>query len=82
MTTTLKATFDGKVLVPAGKVDLPRDTVLELRVKAPQLPAALHSSLAKLAARGMWADRTDLPSTSAVARRLRRRVEARKDHAK
>jgi hypothetical protein len=34
MTTTLRAKFDGKVLVPIGKVDLPIDQEVELQVSA------------------------------------------------
>ena len=30
--TKLKARFDGRVLIPEGAVDLPRDRVVELRV--------------------------------------------------
>ena len=32
MTTTLRARFDGKVLIPVGKVDLPAGQEVELRV--------------------------------------------------
>jgi hypothetical protein len=31
--TTLKARFDGKVLIPEGPVDLPTDCVLEVEVR-------------------------------------------------
>lgn len=33
MTTTLTATYDGKVLVPAGELDLPRNAIVRLRVE-------------------------------------------------
>jgi hypothetical protein len=33
MTTTLRARFDGKVLIPEEPVDLPTDRVLEVRVE-------------------------------------------------
>jgi len=36
MTTTLTATFDGKVLIPAEPIDLPRGTVVRLRVEVPE----------------------------------------------
>lgn len=49
---TVKAHFDGKVLVPDEPVDLPIDRPLELRVetvgKSPDAPAALNA-LADLA---------------------------------
>lgn len=34
--TRLRATFDGKVLVPLDAVDLPRDRVLDVRVSEEQ----------------------------------------------
>jgi hypothetical protein len=43
MTTTVTATFDGKVLVPSEPLDLPRNTVLRLRVDVPDKPATLQS---------------------------------------
>ena len=72
MTTTITAAFDGKVLIPSGKVDLPKGTVLRLRVEMPQQPVKTGDSLAELEACGMWADRGDLGNTADFARRLRR----------
>jgi hypothetical protein len=48
--TTLRARFDGKVLIPQGPVNLPTDRVLEIHVAdAPETtPAAPLSSLARL----------------------------------
>ncbi|HYR58552.1 MAG TPA: hypothetical protein VEO95_07985 [Chthoniobacteraceae bacterium] len=46
MTTTLRAHFDGKVLVPDEPVDLPRDCALEIRVEA---TGAEETGLARLA---------------------------------
>jgi hypothetical protein len=80
MTTKITATFDGKVLIPAGEIDLPKGAVLELQLNVPRPRINKDASLAKLAACGMWAGRTDLSSASAAARRLRRRVETGKDH--
>jgi hypothetical protein len=49
MTTTLTATFDGKVLIPSGKLDLPRDTPLRLRVESPvDAPLPLRDRAAAL----------------------------------
>lgn len=81
MTTTMTATFDGKVLIPSGQVDLPKGTVLHLRVDLPQPRGNAGGSLAELAACGMWADRADLGSTVDFARHVRRAVETREDHA-
>jgi len=81
MTTKITATFDGKVLVPTEEIDLPTGTVLELQVNVPRAGTKKRPSLGKLAACGIWAGRTDLDPTPAAARRLRRRVETRKDHA-
>ena len=38
MTTTLRARFDGNVLVPIGPVDLPTDRELEIEVSDPAKP--------------------------------------------
>jgi hypothetical protein len=80
MTTTVTATFDGKVLIPSEEVDLPRGTVLRLQVELEPL-AEDSKSLRNDPACGIWADRTDLGETSSAARQLRRRVEKREDHA-
>ena len=47
MTTTLRARFDGKVLIPEGPVDLPVNQVLELRIDA--TPSDGPSNLKELA---------------------------------
>ena len=80
MTTTLTATFDGKVLIPAEPIDLPRGTALRLRVELPQPAPPSGGSLSELEACGIWADRTDLGDTTSAARSLRRSVERREDH--
>jgi hypothetical protein len=49
MTTTLRARYDGRVLVPEGPVDLPMDRVLELEVADVPEPSAGASSLHRLA---------------------------------
>ena len=82
MMTTLNATFDGKVLIPQGQVDLPKGAVLRLHIEMPEERSGTVGSLAELPACGMWADRTDLADTVAAARRLRRSVELREDHAR
>jgi|GEM_PF-6836687 len=82
MTTSVTATFDGKVLIPSGKVDLPRGTVLRLRVELEGPAQSDTKSLADLPACGLWADRADIGQTPDAARQLRRRVEKREDHAK
>ena len=82
MTTTVTATFDGKVLIPSGEVDLPRGIVLRLQVELEPLAENSAESLGNDPACGIWADRTDLGDTSSAARHLRRRVEKREDHAK
>lgn len=53
MTTTLRARFDGKVLVPLDPVDLPQGRVLEVQVRdepeavpPPGSPAAVLKALA------------------------------------
>lgn len=82
MTTSVTATFDGKVLIPSGKVDLPKGTVLRLHVEFEPPASAAKGSLESLPACGIWADRNDLDATPDVARQLRRRVENREDHAR
>ena len=79
MTAVLTATFDGKVLIPSGEVDLPTGTVLRLRVEVVPVADKPGQSLADLPACGLWADRTDLGDTQSATRRLRRRVENRED---
>jgi hypothetical protein len=45
----LRAQFDGKVLVPLGPVDLPRDRVLDVEIHdAPENPAPSAALLLKL----------------------------------
>jgi hypothetical protein len=80
MTTSMTAIFDGKVLIPSGKVDFPQGATLRIRVELEPSPENTIDSLANLPACGLWADRTDLDDTSTVARQLRRRVEKREDH--
>ena len=82
MTTSLTATFDGKVLIPAGPVDLPQGAVLRLHVELPQQPTAPAGPLSAIPAFGLWADRTDLGDTIEFSRHLRRAVETREDRAK
>ena len=82
MTTSVIATFDGNVLIPSGRVDLPKGMVLRLRVELESPAQSESQSLASLPACGLWADRTDLDDTQAAARQLRRRVENREDHAR
>ena len=82
MTTSVTATFDGNVLIPSGKVDLPKGTVLRLRVELETQAQSEDPALASLPACGIWSDRTDLDSTQVAARQLRQRVENREDHAK
>jgi hypothetical protein len=41
MTVTIRAHFDGKVIVPDEAVTLPRDTPLTVRVETPNLSTAL-----------------------------------------
>lgn len=47
--TTLRAKFDGKVLVPLTPVDLPRDRVLEVHVDdQPEAPSGSPAAILKM----------------------------------
>lgn len=52
MTKTLKARFDGRVLVPEQPVDLPQNCVLKIHVEE----AAEPEAIAPLAALADWAE--------------------------
>jgi hypothetical protein len=46
--TTIRAHFDGRVLIPDGPVDLPKDTPLEVDVRVPSEAGGL-SAIAQIA---------------------------------
>ena len=48
MTTTLTATYDGRALIPTEPLDLPKGTVLRLRVEVPADATQPLKSLANL----------------------------------
>jgi hypothetical protein len=52
--TTLRATFDGKVLIPIDPVDLPQGEILEVEVRAStdELPPGSPARLLKMMSEG------------------------------
>lgn len=68
MTTTLTAIFDGKALIPAGPVDLPKGTALRVQVQIDSDSAAEQATLNLLAAWNVQ-DTTNDPDELASRRR-------------
>ena len=62
MTTMLTATYDGKILVPASELDLPKNAIVRLRVESVQEAAS-----APVPAGSIW---SKLRKHSGVARDL------------
>jgi hypothetical protein len=77
---TIKAHFDGKVIVPDEPVDLPVGQQVELQVVdvGPKPKKYMTArELAESPVVGMWADRTDITDSTEFVNELRRRIERR-----
>jgi len=78
---TIKARYDGRVIIPEEPVDLPLDE--QFSVGLPDPPEAEHKTMtgAEMVASGLvggWVHRTDLPDTLEFARQLREQSNNRK----
>lgn len=77
---TIKARFDGKVLVPDEPLDLPKDQQVELVVRAVQPREVQSMTAGELATGewvGAWADRDDITDSTEFVREIRRRIDRR-----
>jgi hypothetical protein len=77
---TVKAHFDGKVLVPDEPLDLAKDQKVELTIQPLPVEPTKHMTCAELASGewvGAWADRTDITDSTEFANEIRRRIERR-----
>jgi hypothetical protein len=83
---TIKAHFDGKVLVPDEPVNLPEGTPLVLHVESPAQPPQEQKAesrgmtageLLQSGFVGLWKDREDIGDTLEFARKLRDRAQRR-----
>ena len=77
---TIKAHFDGKVLVPDEPLDLQKDQKVELTIQP--LPAEekkymTGAELARSEIVGMWEDRDDITDSTEFVNALRRKIERR-----
>jgi hypothetical protein len=76
--TTIRAHFDGRVIVPDEKVDLPLNQPLKVQVETTGAPTGTASDLANSGLFGIWADRKDIGDSIEYARRLRKESETRR----
>ena len=77
---TIKAHFDGKVLVPEEPLDLQKDQKVELTIQALSNEEKKYMTGAELANSeivGMWKDREDIGDSTEFVNQLRRRIERR-----
>ena len=77
---TVKAHFDGKVLVPDEPLDLEKDQKVELTIQPLPADGTKHMTGAELASGewvGAWADRTDITDSTEFVNEIRRRIERR-----
>ncbi|MEA2735281.1 MAG: hypothetical protein QOE14_1732 [Humisphaera sp.] len=77
---TIKARFDGKVLVPEEPLDLSKDERVELDVRRAQTQEISGMTAGELATGewvGGWADRDDINDSTEFVRELRRRIDRR-----
>ena len=78
---TIKARYDGKVLVPDEPLDLPTDQRVEVDVRPLQAgsddqPMTAHE-LATGEWVGAWANRQDITDSTEFVREIRRRIDRR-----
>ena len=77
---TIKAHFDGKVIVPDEPVDLAAGQHIRIQIDTAGPPPKKGMTGAELAASdvvGMWEDREDIKDSTEFVRELRRRIERR-----
>ena len=77
---TIKARFDGKVLVPEEPLDLPKDQRVEVDVRPLQPHDDQGMTARELATGewvGAWANRDDITDSTEYVRELRRRIDRR-----
>ena len=76
--TTIRAHFDGRVIVPDEAVVLPLNEPLKVQVEAVGPALGTAADLANSGLFGMWADRADIGDNLEYARRLRKQGETRR----
>jgi len=77
---TIKARYDGKVLVPDEPLDLPKDQRVEVEVRPLQPPQDQPMTARELASGewvGGWANRDDITDSTEFVREIRRRIDRR-----
>jgi hypothetical protein len=77
---TIKARYDGKVLVPDEPLDLSKDERVELDVRRVQPHEIKPMTAGELASGewvGGWADRDDIKDSTEFVREIRRRIDRR-----
>jgi hypothetical protein len=77
---TIKARFDGKVLVPDEPLDLTKDERVEVDVRRLQPRQTTPMTAGELATGewvGGWADRDDITDSTEFVREIRRRIDRR-----
>ena len=77
---TIKAHYDGKVLVPDEPVNLQKDQQVELEIRPVDSQPRKYMTAAEFAKSdivGMWADREDIQDSTEWVNELRRRIERR-----
>ena len=76
--TTIRAHFDGRVIVPDEAVVLPLNEPLKVQVETVGPALGTAADLANSGLFGMWADRADIGDSLEYARRLRKLGETRR----
>jgi len=77
---TIKARYDGRVIIPEEPVDLPTNTTFLVDLPDGTEPPKKYMTGAELAASevvGLWKDREDIKDTLEFAAELRRRSNNR-----
>jgi len=76
--TTIRAHFDGRVLVPDEAVNLPLNEPLTVQVETKGSARGTAADLANSGLFGIWADRADIGDSLEYARQLRKEGETRR----
>jgi hypothetical protein len=77
---TIKAHFDGKVIIPDEPLDLEKDQQLQVTIQPAPASAERYITGTELAHSdivGMWKDREDIKDSTEFVNELRRRIERR-----
>ncbi|MBI2844063.1 MAG: hypothetical protein HYX78_11745 [Armatimonadetes bacterium] len=80
MAIIIRAHYDGKAIIPEGRLDLPPDQPLEVevRVLSPEAaPTEAKIPVTSLPFFGMWADREDMKDSVAWVNKERRKWSKR-----